>query len=130
MRSLYRSFCPVCKQAHAITYTNLLNLADAVTPSISTTQYVGARGITFTISPLPITPITYEWQLNGNLISIATTRSLTLTNSDLTTGTNTLQVKIMHPTTLIRTTSVYDTYSWTLVPVPTEVDLPRWYFLE
>jgi hypothetical protein len=130
MRSLYRPFCPVCKQAHVIRYTNIVNLADYVAPSTSTTVSVGAAGINFTISPIPISPITYEWRLNSNLMSNATTKNLTLTNSDLTTGTNTLQVKIMHPTSLIRTTSVYDAYTWSLVPVPTAVDLSHWYLLE
>lgn len=130
MRSLYRPFCPVCKQAHAIRYTNIVNLADYVAPSTSTTVSVGAAGIDFTVSPIPISPLTYEWRLNGTLIATATTKSIFLTNSDLTTGANTLEVKIMHPTSLIRTTSVYDTYTWNLVPVPTAVDISRWYLLE
>jgi hypothetical protein len=130
MRSLYRPFCPVCKQAHAIEYTDLINLADYVTPSTATTQPVGASGVLFYVAPLPISPITYEWRLNSTLISTATTQSLILTNSDLTTGINTLQVKIIYPTSLIRTTSVYDTYTWNLVLVPTAVDFSRWYLLE
>lgn len=130
MRSLNRMFCPVCKQAHAIEYTDIVNLADNASPSTATTVSVGAAGVDFAVSPIPITPITYEWRLNGTLISTATTKNLFLTNSDLTTGTNTLEVKIMHPTSLVRSTSIYDTYTWNLVPVLTAVDISHWYLME
>ncbi|MFB3895230.1 MAG: M64 family metallopeptidase [bacterium] len=130
MRSLNRPFCPVCKQAHAIEYTNIVNLADGVSPSTATTVSVGAAGVDFIVAPIPITPIIYEWRLNSTLISDATSKNIFLTNSDLTTGTNTLEVKIMHPTSLIRTTSIYDTYTWNLVQASTAVDVSHWYLLK
>jgi len=114
MSSLYRPFCPVCKQAHAIEYTNIVNLADAVSPPASTTQYVDASGVTFSVTPVPISPITYEWRINENPIPGATSSSITLTSSDIPLGSSILKINIAHPTPLIRSTTIDETYSWNL----------------
>ncbi len=67
MRALSRPFCPVCKQAHVLEMTTLLQLVIARLLLPARWFPVNSIGVNFSVEPLPIGPITYQWYLKWDL---------------------------------------------------------------
>jgi hypothetical protein len=130
MRSLGRDFCPVCKQAHVLEITSLLQLADAQVPSLGEVIPVNSLGTPFSVQPLPVSPFTYQWYLNGSPLSGATTAQLTLRAQDLSADISTLKVQINHPTELVRGTAISKIYTWQVTPSATQVPGRDWFLYE
>ncbi len=130
MRALSRPFCPVCKQAHVLEMTTLLQLVDSQTPSPSQVVPVNSIGVNFSVEPLPIGPITYQWYLNGTLLSGETSAQIYRRAQDLSEDTSILRVQVNHPTELVRDTEIYKTYDWSVQPVSTRVPEIQWSFYE
>ncbi|HEX4122093.1 MAG TPA: LamG-like jellyroll fold domain-containing protein [Verrucomicrobiae bacterium] len=68
-----------------IAYTNVLTLYGGT--NIEGTNYLGSSP-TFSISALGALPISYQWVSNNSVIVGATNSSLTVTNCQMTSGTN------------------------------------------
>ena len=64
MRALNRPFCPVCKEAHVLEFTNMISLTDNVDPVPGVTQNVDLSGTQFSVTPLPFTDLQYVWTLD------------------------------------------------------------------
>jgi hypothetical protein len=130
MRSLGRDFCPVCKQAHVLEITSLLQLVDDQVPSPGKVIPVNSLGTLFSVQPLPVSPFTYQWYLNASPLSEATTAQLILRAQDLSADTSTLKVQINHPTELVRGTAISKTYTWQVTPTATLVPGRDWSLYE
>ena len=116
MRALGFSFCPICKEANMQTLFGEVALADSVFPPGGSTSLVGISPVSIGISPIPLSGLTYEWRLNGNILAGATNLTLLLKAEDIYTilsgPTGTLSLKVAYPTTLIRQSSVNATINW------------------
>ncbi len=112
MRSLNRPFCPICQEAHVISFTNLVSLTDAVTPAVGTYISVGVTGATFTATPIPVSGLQYEWQLDGVPIPDSVSPSLNMTPDLMTAAIQTLRLNVSLVTPLVRKTTISRSYTW------------------
>lgn len=115
MRSLDPPFCPVCQEIISTRIVSPLQLADSADPGIDTTVVLDENPTTFSVNPLPIYPLAFEWKLAGSVLPDETGTNLTVT-SDALDGAETaeLELTIVHPTPYIRKTLISRGYSWTL----------------
>jgi hypothetical protein len=118
MRYLDRQFCSVCKEAIIERIHSLVSPVDSYTPGNTTTVNVSSN-ITFTVNeilPIPNTLVN-SWKLNGTTLS-ATGNSLTITPSQLNTGSNTLLFSVTDNNPLIKVTGHnavhFANVTWTL----------------
>ncbi|MCC6795752.1 MAG: DUF5011 domain-containing protein [Candidatus Hydrogenedentes bacterium] len=114
MKALGTAFCPVCKEAHVVDYFDIVSLADTLQPTAGTTVDVPPAGTLVSVSPLSIPGLTYQWSIDGSPLGGATGSSVTVYATDLPTQAATLQLNISYPTSLVRSTSFAENYSWTL----------------
>jgi hypothetical protein len=119
-------FCTVCREAHAIEFARMIDFADSATPALSSVQQVRTEPATFAIRPVPLSPLTYAWTLGGRQVSGATSYTLTLTEADLRSSSSTLELKVAHPTSLVRSTELFKAYRWTVVGRPTAIGSAVW----
>jgi hypothetical protein len=126
MRSLNRPFCPVCKQATVLKYTGTVSLADSLSPATGSPVTVTGPGAPFAVTPVPLSPISYEWRIGGNLLPAATGPSLTLYPGDIPGGSAQLEVRVLHPTSLVRGTTVFHAFTWPVTAAVSRVDRELW----
>ncbi len=116
MRALGYSFCPICKEANMQSLFGEVALADSVFPPGGSTTLVGNAPVNIGITPIPISGLTYEWRMNGQLLAFATNPTLPLKAEDMYTtlpvSAGTLTLKVTYPTTLIRQSTVTQTFNW------------------
>lgn len=118
MRTLGPEFGPICKESHLTMFMNMMNLTDNVSPAPGTPHEIGILGTTFTLSPLPVDGLVYKWWLDGVPIAGADQPELTLMPGQLSGPGQTLEAEVTFVTDLIRTDSVYESYSWSVSPAP------------
>lgn len=118
MRYLDRQFCSVCKEAIIERIHSLVSPVDSYTPGNTATVNVSAN-ITFTVNeilPIPNTLVN-SWKLNGTTLS-ATGNSLTISPSQLNSGSNTLLFSVTDNNPLIKVTGHnavhFANITWTL----------------
>ncbi|KFF10700.1 von Willebrand factor A [Chryseobacterium soli] len=118
MRYLDRQFCSVCKEAIIERIHSLVSPVDSYTPGNTTTVNVSSN-ITFTVNeilPIPNTLVN-SWKLNGTTLS-ATGNSLTISPSQLNSGSNTLLFSVTDNNPLIKVTGHnavhFANVTWTL----------------
>lgn len=116
MRALGFSFCPICKEANMQTLFGEVALADSVFPLSGSTSLVGISPVNFGVSPIPLSGMTYEWRLNGNILAGVTNPTLSIKAEDIYTAlpapVGTLSLKVAYPTALIRQSTVTQTLNW------------------
>ena len=115
MRSLSLQFCPVCREAHVLEFTNMVALTDNVDPVPGTTQNVYWWGTQFSVTPLPFSYLQYEWTLDGVPISGETSPTLVLTSSDMLSHDQTLALTITFNTPIVRKQVITADYTWPVV---------------
>jgi hypothetical protein len=126
MRTLGRTFCPVCKESHAVRYMQLVDLLDVTTPPLGSVQHVGPAGVRFAARPIPITPLSYEWRIGGGVIPGATSYTLTVTPGHLPSASATLELRVAHPTSLVRRYNISRTYQWLVEGRPAAISPNAW----
>lgn len=114
MRALGNQFDPVCKEAHILEFTDRLSLTDAVDPIPGGLMELPVSGQTFSVDPLPIDGISYQWYLNGDSILTGVDSSYTLMPAMLDGGNNQLAVVVSLETALVRKTSIWTSATWTV----------------
>jgi hypothetical protein len=112
MRALNRPFCPVCQEAHVISFTQKVSLTDAVAPANGTSTNVTEGGAAFTATPVPLEGLEYLWRLNGVAIADSTGPNLNLTPELMTGPDQTLMLTVTLNTVLVRKTTISTTYAW------------------
>ncbi|MCX6835626.1 MAG: M64 family metallo-endopeptidase, partial [candidate division Zixibacteria bacterium] len=115
MRSLSQQFCPVCREAHVLEFTNMVSLTDNVDPVPGTIQNVTWSGTQFSATPLPFSDLQYEWTLDGVPISGETSPTLVLTSDELLSHEQTLALTITFNTPLVRKQVMTAGYTWPVV---------------
>lgn len=115
MRALSQQFCPVCREAHVLEFTNMVSLTDNVEPVPGTTQNVNSSGTQFSVTPLPFSYLQYEWTLDGVPISGETSPTLVLTSGEMSLAEQTLAVTITFNTPLVRKQVITAGCSWPVV---------------
>lgn len=125
MRGLNLQFCPVCKEAHALEFTNRIEFSDDELPASGSVVELAPGGIDISITPIPLSPLEYRWTLGGIQLE-ETGPVLHLTSEDLFDEEQTLEVYVTHPTDLIRKTTVAKSYQWTLVKGTSSVADDSW----
>ena len=114
MRSITPPFCPVCRELLSIKIILPVDLADVVSPPAGTTQTIPWNGAVFSVYPLDVSPLTYEWKLGGNILSSEVGPNLAIHPEDITSETEELRLTIRHPTPFIRKREIFRIYSWIL----------------
>ena len=112
MRALGRPFCPICKEAHVIEFTNIIMLVDDYDPYPGTSHNIGTTPTTFTVTPLPFDDLGFEWTLDGTPIPGATGPTLELTSDQMTSDAQTLALNITFYTQLVRLKTISSSYTW------------------
>jgi len=108
MRSLDPPFCPVCQEVLSTRIISPLELADSANPDIGTTIPLDSDPTTISVTPLGISPLTFEWKVAGTTLAGETEPSLTLTLEALGGAPSAeLELTIGHPTPRIRKTSIF-----------------------
>jgi hypothetical protein len=115
MRSLSLQFCPVCREAHVLEFTNMVALTDNVDPVPGTTQNVYWWGTQFSVTPLPFSYLQYEWTLDGVPIPGETMPELLLRPGDMSNHDQTLALTITFNTPLVRKQVITADYTWPVV---------------
>ncbi|WP_333596957.1 M64 family metallopeptidase [Chryseobacterium flavum] len=118
MRYLNQQFCSVCKEAIIERIHSLVSPVDSYTPANNAA--LSANGnITFTVNeilPIPNTLVN-TWKLNGTTLS-ATSNTLTITPSQLNSGSNTLLFSVTDNNPLLKvdnhSTLHFTNIVWTL----------------
>ena len=117
MRELGIDLDPVCKEAHLGSYTGYVKLTDSVIPSAGTTVMIPLTGRTFTVAPIPIGAMHYQWALNGVSFVSATDSQFTLRTTDLyragLLSTATLQLTVSYLTPLMKMNIPTQVITWT-----------------
>jgi hypothetical protein len=115
MRSLFNPvFCPICNEAHLLKYFDLVSLADAAFPDLSEPHKVGPEGIVFSIDPLPIMGLEFEWFLDGVPLPDASGPEAKLFSSDVTETPQELMLVVSFPTPFIRQEMIEASFTWTV----------------
>jgi len=127
MRDLNAGFCPVCREQHLKKLFSLVTFTDSVSPLASTTVPVaGSR--TFSVNSLPIGEISYEWFLNGQRISGATSASLPLSTAQLPSPSQSLAATARYTSAMMRSGAPSASFSWTVQNTGvTPVGTPHWW---
>jgi hypothetical protein len=112
MRALGNEFCPVCREAHVIAYTDLVSFADDFSPWPGTQTALSSTGETFTVVPWSTAGLDFAWYLDGNLIDGATDASYHLMPDLMTDTIGWLSVTVTFPTDLVRATVLQENYAW------------------
>ena len=115
MRSLNRPFCPVCKEAHILEFTDMISLLDDLTPSPGGIHFVGPSGASFSATPTPLTGLEYEWALDGVPIPGETSPTLLLTPEHMSSQDQTLELTVSLNTPLVRKQEVAAAFSWSVI---------------
>ncbi|MCX7013788.1 MAG: M64 family metallo-endopeptidase, partial [Candidatus Sumerlaeota bacterium] len=117
MRNIGNDFCPVCQEALARRFFGLLSLVDSAWPAPDGLYQVNQEGLAFSATPLPISPVRCEWRLGRELIKDAKDPALTLTAREMSKETDTLELQISYPTSLIRSEAPSQTLRWNVARV-------------
>ncbi len=114
MRSLGVNFCPVCKEQHIMRFHFFTQLADERSPATGGNYVVPAEGSTFAITPLPLSTLTYAWDINGSAIAGETSPSILVTPAMIgEVGVNkTLRLTVTDSTSMVRKTAPAETFTW------------------
>jgi hypothetical protein len=120
MRSLNRPFCPVCREAHVLEFTEMISLVDELLPYPGTSQDIDNTGVSFSATPLPFDGLEYSWSLDGVPLAGEDAPSMVLTADQMSAHHQTLQLDVTFNTPLVRQTTVSHSYTW---PVSTGVTL-------
>ncbi len=115
MRSLGVGYCPVCKEALLQHFFDEVNLADTAAPVPASTVLAGNTDVNFTVTPIPISGLSYQWKLGG-IVQTETGPDFPLTADRIyeTVGGPIAQVsvKISYSSPLIRKFTVGRTINW------------------
>ena len=114
MRSLGHEFCPICRESHIVSFCSTVSLADWTDPYPSSVVDVDETGVTFSVTPIPLTGITFEWLLAGAALEGETGPSLLLTADQMTADSQSLEVVIAYETPFVRRQTIADSYSWSV----------------
>lgn len=133
MKTLGRPFCPVCREAHVLAITDLLNLADGISPPVGGTYDIPPIGREFSVAPLPISGWNYEWSLGGERLNGEIAAQISLSPDTLGTTPQNLLLKLTHETPLVRRQSIQQVFEWFvqaeatpfLTPTPTDTHQPQ-----
>lgn len=114
MRSLGVNFCPVCKEQHIIRFHAFTQLADARSPATGGSYVVPPEGSTFAITPLPLSTLTYAWDIDGTVIPGEASPSINVTPEMIgAIGVNkTLRLTVTDSTSMVRKTAPAETFTW------------------
>ena len=112
MRSLNRPFCPVCREAHVISFTTNISLTDFVFPPIYTPENISNAGFQFSALAVPLSGIEYLWSLDGAPIAGATGPTLLLTPDLMALRDQTLRLDVVLSSSLLRDRVISDFYTW------------------
>jgi hypothetical protein len=112
MRSLNRPFCPVCKEAHILSFTETVSLTDSQSPASGVATDIDSAGATFTVVPVPLDGLEYVWSLDDVPLEGATTSTFILTPDLMTKLRQTLELTVILNTPLVRATTISKSYSW------------------
>ena len=114
MRS-FTPFCPVCQELVSIKIIVPVDLADAISPEPWGTVLLDSALTVFEATPVSVSPLVFEWELDGEILPGETGPTLSLSEDILgRADTAELWLTISHPTDLIRKRSVFRKYPWTL----------------
>jgi hypothetical protein len=115
MRSLNLPFCPVCKEAHILEFTDMISLLDGITPSPNQIRFVSPSGAQFSATPTPLPGLQYEWSLDGVPIPGETSPTLVLMPDHMFSQNQTLELTVSLNTPLVRKQDIATVYSWPVV---------------
>jgi hypothetical protein len=119
MRALHCGFCPVCTEAMALEYFDMVNLADNTIPSPGSVVNSVDSNAVIRIEPLPVSGLTYTWKADGVTQTSVTGPAFTCHAGLFSSYTGTVEVTIAFPSAMIRQTMVDETYQWTvIIPEP------------
>lgn len=120
MRSLNRPFCPVCQEAHVISFTGKISLADSVLPPVYTSENIDNAGVQFSAWAVPMVGIEYRWSLDGMPVPDAAGPNLLLTPDLMAIHNQTLRLDVILSSPLVRERIISNYYTW---PVHATVSL-------
>jgi hypothetical protein len=126
MRSLGVAFCPVCKEAHVQSVNSVIGLADAVLPFNFGTVTIAPGGTDFTLTPVPISSLTYQWSNNGSPIPGQTASTIRITPNMVAAGNSTLTATVTDSTPLVRLAPIARTTTWNIVNNNPAASVPNW----
>jgi len=117
MRSLGPDLDPVCREAHLAEFLAVVSMHDELLPptnSIANRIAIDQAGVTFEVDPLPIPGLTYRWMIEDSIIQESADPTWTHTSFDMADSLQTLRVRILYETELMRLDTVSEVYSWYL----------------
>ncbi len=119
MRALSCGFCPVCREALALEYFNMVSMADSIDPAPGSTVYSIASNAVLHISPIPVPGIQFTWAVDGVPVPGATGDILVCSHDIFSSWTSTVSVAVSYPTPLVRKTLISESSHWNvIIPEP------------
>lgn len=113
MRDMGVDFCPVCKEAHLLSFFDRIDIIDQATPPAKESVVVPETGASFSLVPIDLRGLTYEWLVDGVARPSAKASSFTLFPADLGDHRpHTLKVLVRYPTTMVRLRPILSGCSW------------------
>ncbi len=118
MRSLGIAFCPICKEDHVLKLFEEVRMLDAADPPLGPADVPSYGSRQFSVTPINVAGLNYQWFTNGAPVPAAAGTSLALAGSEVF-GTNfELRLEITHTTALVRAEQIIQTNTWLLRAVP------------
>jgi len=124
MRSFGRPFCPVCKEAHVLSFLDLISLVDRSEPPVESARTIPPEGLEIAVDPIPLAPLTYEWSVDGTPWTSVTGPSLLITQDDLAGVSAEVRLRVNHPTDLVRKEELFQTFLWIVAVEPSVTNTP------
>ncbi|MCA9450741.1 MAG: hypothetical protein KC931_26700, partial [Candidatus Omnitrophica bacterium] len=87
----------------------------------SETHKVGPEGVVFSIEPLPITGLEFEWFLDREKLPEASQPEVKLFSNDVTVAAQELVLVVSFPTPFIRKEKIEASFTWTVQSTGEEV---------
>jgi hypothetical protein len=106
-------FCPVCREQHLRSLFEIVDTTDSVTPSTGAAVSVSSDKL-FSVSPISMDGITFEWFIDGVSIPNKTSPNLTISTSQLMAPSQQVSVKVRFISPMMRSDTPVDTYSWSV----------------
>ena len=106
-------FCPVCREQHLRSLFEIVDTTDSVTPSTEAVVSLSSDKL-FSVSPISMEGITFEWFIDGVSIPNKTSPNLTISTSQLIAPSQQVSVEVRFISPMMRSDAPVDTFSWSV----------------
>lgn len=112
MRTLGKEFCPICKEAHVLKLLEKLDLVGGALPTESTVELTTNSIGSFSVEPLDIPGIEYQWYLDAISIPGETNPVIHLSGNGIEPHQGLLELVATFSTPLVRAQVIQSHCSW------------------